>query len=229
MIPGIRKLLQKRGFTLIELLIVIAIILILVAIAVPNFVNARTRSQVTRVKGDIKSVATALYAYHGFYNRMLNGCGYMDPEASGPNPSWPGADNCPYGALAYTSGTTTFADMGHQLTSPNKFIGEIPMDPFGSAQLQDDAGTFEVSYLYYGRWKGTSTFGGSIWGIRLNKDRFILQSYGPDLQHFGYSPSGPPGGSLYDPTNGTNSYGDIFYLSTTGFADVNNDPNAMTF
>ena len=54
---------MKRGFTLIELLIVVAIIAILAAIAVPNFLEAQTRSKVSRVKADQRSITTALESY----------------------------------------------------------------------------------------------------------------------------------------------------------------------
>ena len=59
---------MKRAFTLIELLIV-AIIAILAAIAVPNFLEAQTRSKVARAKADMRSLATGLEAYAVDANR----------------------------------------------------------------------------------------------------------------------------------------------------------------
>lgn len=55
---------KLRGFTLIELLIVVAIIAILAAIAVPNFLEAQIRSKVSRARSDMRSLATALESYY---------------------------------------------------------------------------------------------------------------------------------------------------------------------
>src|SRR4026208_482521 len=51
------------AFTLIELLIVVAIIAILAAIAVPNFLEAQVRAKVSRVKADMRSLATGIETY----------------------------------------------------------------------------------------------------------------------------------------------------------------------
>lgn len=62
---------KKEGFTLIELLIVVAIIAILAAIAVPNFLEAQVRSKVSRVKNDQRTLATGIEAYYVDFSDFL--------------------------------------------------------------------------------------------------------------------------------------------------------------
>jgi len=62
--------LSKKGFTLIELLIVVAIIAILAAIAIPNFLEAQTRAKVSRDKSDMRTTSVALESFfidHNWY------------------------------------------------------------------------------------------------------------------------------------------------------------------
>lgn len=59
---------KPRAFTLIELLIVVAIIAILAAIAVPNFLEAQVRAKVAKVKADSRSLATACESYYIDWN-----------------------------------------------------------------------------------------------------------------------------------------------------------------
>src|SRR5215204_1513995 len=54
---------RRRGFTLVEIMIVVAIIALLAAIAVPNFLRARKRSQATRVLEDLRMIDGAKDQY----------------------------------------------------------------------------------------------------------------------------------------------------------------------
>lgn len=60
---------RKNGFTLIELLIVVAIIGILAAIAVPNFLNAQMRAKLAQVESNMKALSTASMAYFTDYGK----------------------------------------------------------------------------------------------------------------------------------------------------------------
>ncbi len=92
---------EKHGFTLIELLIVVAIIGILAAIAVPNFMNARMRAKITKVISDEKTVAMALEQY------FLDWNSYTEDHDNNSSPR----------GL-------------NRLTTPIPFINSLPMDPF---------------------------------------------------------------------------------------------------
>ena len=67
----LQKLNTKRGgFTLVEIMIVVAIIALLAAIAVPNFLRSRKRSQATQVLEDLRIIDSAvdLYAIENYKN-----------------------------------------------------------------------------------------------------------------------------------------------------------------
>ena len=76
---------RAEGFTMVEILIVIAILLTLAAIAVPNFFSALERARIARAVGDIRTIGTAIEAYEVVnqkYPNSLAQAGYasnLDP------------------------------------------------------------------------------------------------------------------------------------------------------
>jgi len=75
-----------KGFTLIELMIVVAIIGILAAIAIPNFVKFQCRSKQSEAKGNLKAIYVAEEAYRGEYDTYwptLSGASGIGFQAKG--------------------------------------------------------------------------------------------------------------------------------------------------
>ena len=73
---------NNKGFTLIELLIVVAIIGIIVAIAIPNLLNAIQRAKQKRTMGDMRTAGTAAEAYAVDFNHYPAAAGYRFPGRS---------------------------------------------------------------------------------------------------------------------------------------------------
>ena len=69
----------RKGFTLIELLIVVVIIGILAAIAIPKFADTKKKAYVTAMKSDLKNMVSAAEAYFADNNSYV---GYTAPTGS---------------------------------------------------------------------------------------------------------------------------------------------------
>ena len=214
---------MKRGFTLIELLIVVAIIAILAAIAVPNFLEAQMRAKVGRTKSDMRTIAMALESYavdNGGRYPVINGYqGYK---------------------------ITNLIDRGgiynaFSLSTPIAYLSSTKMiDPFVKSQAYDDFGDVAGQSNSYGN-GGNCSFSYNYlnvplyWKNTMNKPRsdgrpnWYLISLGPD---FGKGPNPFIAGGAaslndygkgswpqdpqhtfdawqYDPSNGSISKGDI--------------------
>src|SRR2546422_6946088 len=74
-----RRLRNERGFTLIELLIVVAIIAILAAILIPNFLRARAQSQGAATQSNLKHTPTPLESY------FVDNAAYPQPPLGNTN------------------------------------------------------------------------------------------------------------------------------------------------
>lgn len=220
---------MRKGFTLIELLIVVAIIAILAAIAVPNFLEAQTRSKVSRVKADMRSIATALEAYAVDANKYpWDG---VQPAAPDPTP----ISNVYLGCDISTQyGIFHFNNM---LTTPISYMTTVEFkDPFNQDQTP---GAFP--YFRYFNIDGTYRRSANTTRQQVYRDYYrvygnwVLSSFGPnrktDTVSTTSTPPNPicegiPGATAsslitrYDSTNGTISQGDVMRCQMT-----NDNPN----
>ena len=208
---------MKKGFTLIELLIVVAIIAILAAIAVPNFLEAQTRAKVSRAKSDLRTIAVGIEAYTVDYNKPpVDWNCANDPIYAGMTANTSGIPHPGY----YDTATNT---LHAGLSTPVSYITTAWLkDPFVSAvesfaTIDYDQQIFSYNFL-------TPAPPDTLWGRTMNSSyntrgynqyygAWRLFSIGPDRNWYsepGATSGLAKGSRVYDSTNGTVSNGNIF-------------------
>ncbi|HOE10658.1 MAG TPA: prepilin-type N-terminal cleavage/methylation domain-containing protein [bacterium] len=185
---------RRSAFTLIELLIVVAIIGILAAIAVPNFLNARAKAKIARVWGDFDALKIALETFA------------LDNNGRYPNTN--GTANDDYYPM-------------RRLTSPIAYIPALPQkDPFVPRDTGDGMPGGTRDYWWNPYWLVTFPET-TLYIVEAGPLRWQIASVGPD-QFFDCSPFVKPEVRHsacwlpYHPTNGVNSWGEIYMTGPGG-------------
>ena len=212
---------KPRGFTLIELLIVVAIIAILAAIAVPNFLEAQVRAKVSRVKADMRSLATAVETYavdnnkYPFYNNPEDedfATGYGGRTAPITTGRYelrmPVTITTP---IAYMTSNLpdTFPNIqgGEPSLTPHPFHWNNDADPYSAnpaAAPGMDQAPVKAMFSIVSQSNDTPVF------YTSESPVWMMLSHGPDVDHD--NPDDGATARAYDPTNGTVSSGDVYYF-----------------
>jgi prepilin-type N-terminal cleavage/methylation domain-containing protein len=198
---------MKRAFTLIELLIVVAIIAILAAIAVPNFLEAQTRAKVARVQSDLRAIATGVETYRVDHNAYPEGTdspdGYEPAVKAVLEPY--GLTHKYYGFRVKKGDLQVGKDF-FGLTTPIAYLNTIPNDPFV---------------------KGCTNWGYCYRPAKVGRNGYVLTSIGPDGDYLGNGNTGKgnenaanPLSSYHDQRLGDISERAVIYCFEGGGSDA---------
>ncbi len=97
---------RNKGFTLIELLIVVVIIGILAAIAIPKFANTKEKAYIAAMKSDLRNLVTAQEAYYGDNTTYTTNLGTYYMMSAGVTVTIGTATGAGWSASATHNGTT---------------------------------------------------------------------------------------------------------------------------
>jgi type II secretion system protein G len=199
------------AFTLIELLIVVAIIAILAAIAVPNFLEAQTRAKVSRARADMRTEATGLETYRidwNKYPRQVEAFVQTPTYYHGATPEW-------------------HEHVPSIMTTPIAYLNSIPTDPFLPKVAEHRANQIKYIEGRHFMWNAHYSISchphlaNTFFKIpREQAGEWGLFSYGPDRKYYnqpdGRNPKTMGQWMDYDSTNGTISLGNIIRTQKNG-------------
>jgi type II secretion system protein G len=153
---------NKKGFTLIELLIVVAIIGIIVAIAIPNLLNAIQRAKQKRTMGDMRTAGTAAEAYAVDFNHY--------PAAAGYN--WPSGLSFPASSQTFGSPAPTPSGFNKQVAPT--YVRVLPISDGWTSFFLYTSGANNQDYVIVALGKDGSIDGTTLYGATTNFNNDII-------------------------------------------------------